>query len=91
LSPIDTATIPLDPALFEDGPWCGAGMEPFDADLLRIRIITVTLRLQAGNPAFRGTDARWFHSPGTAIDSSRFVKDLTIQTTITPRNLASWH
>ena len=33
--------------MFTDGPWCGGGTTRFDADLLRIRLVRVTLRVQA--------------------------------------------
>ena len=81
---------PLSGTLFGDGPWCGTGGSPFDADLLRIRGVRIRLRLQAANAAYRGADTRWFLNPGNASDPSRFVKDVVIQTTITPRNLGGW-
>jgi hypothetical protein len=31
--------------MFQDGPWCGSGDNEFDADLLRIRKVRVTLRM----------------------------------------------
>lgn len=80
----------LDPAAFEDGPWCGAGPEPFDADLLRIRSVRVTVRLQVGNALYRGGDVRWFRNPGLATDSARMVRDFVIHTSIAPRNLGGW-
>jgi prepilin-type N-terminal cleavage/methylation domain-containing protein len=80
----------LSESLFQDGPWCGAGAEPFDADLLRIRAVRVRVRLQTGNAAHRGSGARWFRIPGTASDPARFVKDIVFETTITPRNLGGW-
>lgn len=80
----------LDAAMLQDGPWCGAGSQPFDADLLRIRAVRAALRLQAGNPAHRGSDVRWFRNPGTAVTASRLVKDITLRTTITPPNLGAW-
>src|SRR5690349_16763498 len=46
------AILPLD--LFRDGPWCGDGENRFDADLLRIRKVRVTLRLQVSNEMMRG-------------------------------------
>ena len=39
---------PLAPGQMTDGPVCGAGPNAFDGDLLRIRMVRVTLRLQAG-------------------------------------------
>ena len=56
--PAPLAILPGDPAglvelplsLFVDGPWCGTGPLGFDADLLRVRQVRVTLRLQATAP-----------------------------------------
>ena len=80
----------LSPAIFEDGPWCGSGSEPFDADLLRIRSLRLILKLQAGNPLYRGVDSRFFVNPGMATDPSRTVRDFVIDTSFTPRNLGGW-
>lgn len=81
---------PLDISLFEDGPWCGSGAEPFDVDLLRIRSVRIVLRTQASNAAYRGTVPVFFQNPGTATDSARLVKDVVLQTTVTPMNLGGW-
>jgi prepilin-type N-terminal cleavage/methylation domain-containing protein len=80
----------LHASAFEDGPWCGSGAEPFDADLLRIRAIDVTVRLQIGNVLYRGADARWFRNPGLATEGARTVRDLVVRTSIAPRNLGGW-
>ena len=40
---------PLPLSLFADGPWYGDGDNRYDADLLRVRMVRVTLRLQVGN------------------------------------------
>jgi hypothetical protein len=79
----------LSATLLQDGPWCGAGSHPFDADLLRIRAVKLSVRLQAASAAHRGADGRWFRNPGTAVESSRLVKDVTLRTTITPPNLGA--
>lgn len=63
------AILPLD--LFRDGPWCGDGENRFDADLLRIRKVRVTLRLQAANEVMRG----------------RKVADYSLSFDVAPRNL----
>jgi hypothetical protein len=81
---------PLSAAMFEDGPWCGAGGEPFDADLLRIRVVRLRVRLQASSPAHRGADTLRFRSPGIATDPSRMVADLVLETVLSPRNLGGW-
>jgi type II secretory pathway pseudopilin PulG len=40
------ALVPLPLAMFADGPWCGGGTNMFDGDLLRVRRIDVTIRIQ---------------------------------------------
>jgi hypothetical protein len=78
---------PLATGLFGDGPWCGTGPTPFDADLLRIRAVRVSARLQATNPALRGSDGRWFRVPGTLVDATLAVHDVRVNTTAAPANL----
>lgn len=80
------AALPL--GMFQDGPWCGslAGSNAFDADLLRVRKIRVTLRVQVGNPSLRGTGPR-FVNPGTATGGIREVADYEVAFDVTPRNL----
>ena len=90
LPPAGATLAPLDVSLFEDGPWCGSGAEPFDADLLRIRSLRIALRTQTSNRGYRGPDSRLFQNPGSATSSARFVKDVILQTTVTPRNLGGW-
>ena len=90
LPPAGATLAPLDVSLFEDGPWCGSGAEPFDADLLRIRSVRVSLRAQASNAAYRGPAPGLFQNPGTAAEAARQVKDVVLQTTVTPRNLGGW-
>jgi type II secretory pathway pseudopilin PulG len=90
LPPAGGTLAPLAVALFEDGPWCGSGVQPFDADLLRIRSVRFAVRAQAGESAYRGADALFFQNPGTAQHATRFVRDVIVQTTVTPRNLGGW-
>jgi hypothetical protein len=56
---------------FTDGPWCGTGATQFDADLLRVRVIRITMRLEAGRVAVRGTR----------------VPDLQFTIDVAPRNM----
>lgn len=81
---------PLVVEQLSDGPWCGSGDAPFDADLLRIRGVRVTMRLEAASAAHRGADARWFRNPGAARDSRTLVKDVVLDAAIVPRNLGGW-
>lgn len=77
----------LTPAMLTDGPWCGGGTNEFDADLLRVRKVRVTYRVQAANPSLRGTDTRLFRNPGFAAGGERYVPDYTVTFDVTPRNL----
>lgn len=77
----------LDKAMLSDGPWCGSGTNEFDADLLRVRKVRVTLRVQAASPSLRGADGALFANPGTARSGHRLVPDYTVRFEVTPRNL----
>ena len=80
----------LSAAQLDDGPWCGFGATPFDGDLLRIRSVRLTLRIEAADAAFRGLDPLWFRHPGAARASATVVRDLSLHTVVTPRNLGGW-
>lgn len=75
--------IPLDQ--FTDGPFVGAGAAMFDADLLRVRSVRATLRLETGEDRMRGTDPRLFARPGTAT-GSRTIPDLIARVDVALRN-----
>lgn len=47
LSPADGGLAALPLTMFIDGPWCGAGGTAFDADLLRVRRLRVSMQLRA--------------------------------------------
>lgn len=79
--------VPLPAGLLTDGPWCGGGNNSFDADLLRVRRIRITLRLQASDPAARGLDPARFHHPGSARKESLLVPDITATIDVAPPNL----
>jgi hypothetical protein len=87
LPPDDGSLANLSAAMLTDGPMCGGGTNQFDADLLRVRKIRVTMRVQAANPALRGTDTTLFRNPGTATGGEKFVPDYTISFEVAPRNL----
>jgi hypothetical protein len=80
------AHLPL--SLFADGPWCpdGTTLNRYDADLLRIRLVRITLRVQAQSPAVRGLDARLFSQPGFARKAGRLVPDLEVRVDAALRN-----
>jgi hypothetical protein len=77
----------LTPDVLADGPWCGTGGNQFDADLLRLRRVRITLRLQASDPAVRGNDRFRFQEPGFARQASAEVPDVTVVVDVAPRNL----
>jgi Prokaryotic N-terminal methylation motif len=77
----------LKPEQLTDGPWCGGGDNEFDADLMRIRKIRVTLRMQASDAALRGTNPLLFLNPGRAKQSMTMVPDYQVRFDISPRNL----
>lgn len=74
-------------AMLTDGPWCGSGDNRFDADLLRIRKVRVTMRVQVGLASLRGTDTRFFVNPGTSRGAEQSVRDLQVSFEVSPRNL----
>ena len=78
------AALPLN--MLNDGPWCGAGENRYDADLLRIRRVRVTLRVQAGNEMMRGRTAD-FVIAGQGLNAGRLVPDYTLRADVSPRNL----
>lgn len=78
---------PLAPTSFRDGPWWGSGLSVFDADLLRIRAVRVTVRVQAALSTLRGVDRQLFRRPGTAGGDARFLPDVSVAFAVSPRNL----
>jgi hypothetical protein len=81
--------VKLTPEQLTDGPWCPDAISPgrYDADLLRIRRVRVTLRVQVANPAFRGSSGSLFVHPGTSTGGERYLPDQEIKFDVTPRNL----
>jgi prepilin-type N-terminal cleavage/methylation domain-containing protein len=77
----------LTDAMLTDGPWCGSGGTRFDADLLRVRRIRIAVRLQASDPAVRGSDRQRFANPGPATREASLVPDVVVSIDVTPRNL----
>jgi len=73
-----------------DGPACGAGAHRFDADVLRVRALRVTLRLQAGSASLRGLSPILFARPGRVRDLWRTVPDEVLTMQVSPPNLAVW-
>jgi hypothetical protein len=79
--------VPLPVAMFADGPWCGSGSSQFDADLLRVRTVRVSLRVQAVSAAFRGVGPA-FVRPGSSRGGYRMLPDGVFTFDVSPANLA---
>ncbi len=77
----------LEAAQLTDGPVCGVAPNRFDGDLLRIRKVRVTIRVQASQDSLRGRDPRRFARAGLSSGGARYVPDYTLTFEVTPRNL----
>lgn len=80
--------VPLGPGLLTDGPACGVAPRRFDADLLRVRRIEVSIRLEAEGAEFRGSGAA-FANRGTSGAADRYVPDLDVMFDLAPRNMGN--
>jgi type II secretory pathway pseudopilin PulG len=81
--------VPLLPALLTDGPWCpdASASWRYDADLLRVRAVRVTVRVEATSAMTRGADPRLFVHPGTSRDPLRRAADRQVVLDVVPRAL----
>jgi hypothetical protein len=84
-----TGEVELTQAMLTDGPWCPDPTfdRRYDADLLRIRRVMVTLRVQAAVASLRGPAGVLFTRGGTSTSSQRYVPDQEIKFSVTPRNM----
>jgi hypothetical protein len=73
-------------SLFADGPWCGNGNNRFDVDLMRIRKVRVTVRVEASTDALRASGADFANS-GFSGSAVRMLPDFTVRFDVTPRNM----
>jgi type II secretory pathway pseudopilin PulG len=87
LAATDGSLAELTAAMLTNGPYCGTGDNQFDVDLLRVRKVKVTLRMQAASASLRGRDATRFRNSGTAVGGDRYVPDYQMQFEVSPRNL----
>jgi prepilin-type N-terminal cleavage/methylation domain-containing protein len=85
----DTPLASMPSAMLTDGPWCPDEASPnrFDADLLRIRRVDVTLRVQASSSWLRGPVSLRFVNGGSGRRESRLVPDQEIHFVVAMRNL----
>jgi hypothetical protein len=77
----------MDASLLTDGPSCGQPPFQFDADLLRIRRVSFTVRVEAESSEFRGRGTG-FRSPGVSRASAKAVPDLQITVDVAPRSMS---
>jgi hypothetical protein len=89
LAPDSATLVELGSSMLTDGPWCPDPLSPnrFDADLLRVRRIRVSLRVQSALASLRGPAGTLFARGGTARAGDRYVPDLAVQFDVTPRNM----
>jgi hypothetical protein len=83
------ALVKLTQAQLTDGPWCpdATSVNRWDADLLRIRKVAVTLRVESAAAALRGPASALFTHGGTSRGGSQWVPDQEIRFQVAPRNL----
>lgn len=81
--------VPLSAASLTDGPWCPDDASPnrYDADLLRVRQVVMTVRVEAAADSVRGPAGRLFTRAGTARDG-RWVPDRQLRLVVVPRALS---
>ncbi len=84
-----TAPKPLSDSQLTDGPVCGLAPNRFDADLLRIRRVAVTIRLEAESAEFRGRGSA-FATAGLSRSGTKYVPDLQTTIQVAPRNMNRW-
>jgi hypothetical protein len=84
-----SALVELTPALLTDGPWCPDAGSPnrFDADLLRVRRVQVSLRVQSALASLRGPAGSLFTRGGTARAGDSYLPDIAVTFDVTPRNM----
>lgn len=80
--------VALNASMLVDGPWCpdAGDSNRYDADVLRVRQVAVTLRVEAAAASLRGPAGPLFSRGGTARDG-RMVPDRVTRLVVTPRPL----
>jgi type II secretory pathway pseudopilin PulG len=90
--------VPIPYEELSNGPWCpgyanSKGEElpnRFDADMLRVRKIRVTVRVQVGSESLRGANPAGqtlFVNPGTSRTATGYIGDQEIRFEVAPRNM----
>jgi Prokaryotic N-terminal methylation motif len=85
----DSALVPLTTSHLADGPWCpdDTAANRWDADLLRIRSVGVTIRVEAALAALRGPAGALFANVGSSRAANRWAPDQEIRFQVSPRNV----
>ena len=60
----------------------------WDADLLRVRSVAVTLRVESALAALRGPAGVLFANAGTSREATMLAPDVEVRFQVTPRNLS---
>lgn len=83
------SVVEIPSALLTDGPWCPdvLARNRFDADLLRIRRVRFTLRVQTAMASLRGPAGLLFTHGGLSGAAGRTVPDIEISLDVAPRNV----
>jgi hypothetical protein len=81
--------VPLTAVQLTDGPWCPDDANPnrWDADLLRIRTMAITVRVEAALAALRGPAGVLFSNAGSSHSANRWLPDQEIHLRVSPRNM----
>jgi hypothetical protein len=79
----------LTAAQLTDGPWYpdATAVDRWDADLLRIRRVAVTLRVEAAAASLRGPASALFAHGGASRGGHAWVPDIEVRFDVTPPNL----
>jgi hypothetical protein len=77
---------PFGPEVLSDGPVCGLPPNRFDADLLRIRRVRVTIRAQVAADDLRGAGDS-FRVSGRSTGGDAYVPDYDVSFDVSPRNM----
>jgi len=85
----DPALMALSAEPLTDGPWCPDAISGnrWDADLLRIRSVVVTLRVESAVAALRGPAGTLFTNGGMSRNPARWMPDVERRFAVSPPNV----
>jgi hypothetical protein len=88
LADTESGLAAIDATELADGPWWPNAIDPdrYDVDLLRVRVVRTTLRVEAGAASLRGQSPAFFARPGAAR-GHRAVRDQVVEFDAAPRVL----